>query len=393
MGDDPGRRRRWTTAPPATAATLLGAVLVLALASVGAAPPRQAAGGDPFFRAWRTISRHDGLPSDKVLAVLVHRGGVWAGTEKGLARIEGGRVVDVLDTADGLPFAAVSSLAADAETGDLWIGTLGGLARLSGGRIDAFTQLDSGLANDVVYGVAVDGPTVWIATAAGLSQYDPRPQAWQIFDTSNTLMHEPWCYAVDVREGTVYVAVWGGGVVVREAESGRFRSHRDPDGEMEIDLFRDDGLVHDVTSAISVTDEAMWVGTYFGLSRYDGRRWRTYNQDDSGLAGDFINFLRARGAIVWIATDQGLSRFDSDTWHTWRRRDDRPELRITERDGTTRTMPLGSGPAGNTIYGVDLDGDDIWLATGSGLSHGVAGGGTATRRPTGNHPPHRGAPR
>lgn len=327
---------------------------------------------DPFFSRWETIGTRQGLPSEKVFAVAVDGDKLWAGTEKGLALLEAG-AVSVLGTAEGLPFPVVTSLAVSALTGDLWIGTMGGVARLSGGRIDAFTQLDSGLVNDVVYGVAVDGSDVWIATAAGLSRYDTRTREWEVFDTSNTLMHEPWCYAVTAAGGDVYVAVWGGGVVVREAGSGQFREHRDPDGEMEIDLFRDDGLVHDVTSAIALAEGTMWVGTYFGLSRYAGRRWRSYSETDSGLAGDFINFLKAEGEAVWIATDQGLSRFDAQTWHTWRRtEDDRFELQVTDPDGKTRSRFLTTGPASNTIYGIDLSRNDIWLATAAGLSHGIA---------------------
>ena len=45
----------------------------------------------------------------------------------------------------------------------------------------------------------------------------------------------------------------------------------DPDGEMEIDLYRDDGLVHVITTSASYVDKVLWASTYFGLSRYDGR--------------------------------------------------------------------------------------------------------------------------
>lgn len=343
--------------------------LLLALGPPGT---NAAADGDPFFIQWETIGKTEGLPSDKVLAVLADGPRVWAGTEEGLVMWENGNI-RVFDATDGLPFPAVTALAVSASSGDLWIGTMGGLARLSAGRMDVFTQLNSGLANNVIYGVATDGTDVWVATAAGLSRYDTRSGNWELFDTTNTLMHEPWCYGVTAAKGNVYVAVWGGGVVIREP-GGRFRQHRDPDGEMEIDLFRDDGLIHDVTSAVSVTDGVMWVGTYFGLSRYDGRRWKTYNQDDSGLAGDFINYLSARDQAVWIATDQGLSRFDSETWHTWRRTDTGSgyQLETTTAGGVQRVQPLLAGPPSNTIFGIDVDHNDIWLATAAGLSHGIA---------------------
>ena len=55
-----------------------------------------------------------------------------------------------------------------------------------------------------------------------------------------------------------------------DTATGGFRTHRDPDHEMEIDLFRDDGLVHDVTSAVAFAEDTLWVGTYGGgLSVFD----------------------------------------------------------------------------------------------------------------------------
>lgn len=354
----------------AATASVLG---ILLLAGSGASGSQVPTGVDPWFAGWETITVADGLPSERVLAVEVDGETIWAGTENGLARVRGGRI-DTFGIEDGLPLAVVTALDLDPVTGDLWIGTLGGLARYSAGRIDAFTQLDSGLANDVVYGVAVDHGVVWAATASGLSRYDIATDAWEIFDTSNTLMHEPWCYGVAVTSETLYVAIWGGGVLELDLRTGVFRDHRDPDGEMEIDLFRDDGLVHDVTSAVASADGLLWVGTYFGLSRYDGRRWQSWGEEDSGLAGNFINALAARGNVVWIATDQGLSRYDSATWHTWRRlSDESVELTVVKENGDSPVaLRVQGGPASNTIFGVALQGDDLWLATASGLDHAVA---------------------
>lgn len=332
------------------------------------------AGEDPFFSHWQTFGVEEGLPSEKVMSVLVDGDAVWAGTERGLARVRG-EAVEVYGTDRGLPFPVVTALARDPVSGDLWIGTMGGLARLSGGRIDAYTQLDSGLANDVIYGVGVVDETVWIATAAGLSALHLERGDWEIFDVTNTLMHEPWTYALSSSGDDVYVAVWGGGVLVRDGATGRFKAHRDPDGEMEVDLFRDDGLVHDVVSSISASGDVLWVGTYFGLSRYENRRWRSFNQEDSGLPSDFINYVYSTPAGVWIATDSGVAYFDSETWHSWATGDKGDiELRVTPPDGRPTVEKLDSGPASNMIYGVAVDEDDVWLATAAGLSRGVGAG-------------------
>ncbi|MDD5628187.1 MAG: regulator, partial [Elusimicrobia bacterium] len=207
------------------------------------------------------------------------------------------------------------------------------------------------------------------------SRLDTRTGAWELFDNTNSIMHEPWCYAVTADSGTVYTAGWGGGVLVRDPQTGRLREHRHPTGLMELSLVKDDGLIHDITTAVAHSRGVLWVGTYFGLSRFDGRRWRNYTQADSGLAGDFINFLRAKGDAVWIATDQGLGRFDSKTWRTWRKKTDGPgfELESTDEKGSRSVEALAAGPACNEVYSVDIDRKgDAWVATAAGLSHGVA---------------------
>ena len=292
---------------------------------------------------WTTA---DGLPSNKVMSVAVQADAVWIGTDRGLVRMNRGDGTIAAPVA-GLPHRVVTALAVDGRTSDLWAGTLAGLARVSAGRVDVFDQRTSGLSNNVVYGVVSREDSVWIATAAGLSRYQPWADQWSIFDTENNLMHEPWIYSVAASPEGVYAGIWGGGVVQWEAATGRFREHRDPDGEMEIDLFRNDGLVHDVVSAVAVDGPILWAGTYFGLSRYDGRAWMSYSASDSGLAGDFINDLAAGGGVVWIATDQGISRFDGKEWRTWRESEGLPS---------------------NTVYDVAMAKDgSVWMATAAGL--------------------------
>ena len=119
----------------------------------------------PRFR-WENFTTADGLPDNRVYSVCVDGDRIWAGTDNGLALYEKGHW-KVFTPADGLAHRAVLSLVLDKRTHDLWAATMGGLSRYSAGRFDTFTQLNSGLPNDVVYGVAVQGDFLWVATAAG----------------------------------------------------------------------------------------------------------------------------------------------------------------------------------------------------------------------------------
>ena len=61
----------------------------------------------------------------------------------------------------------------------------------------------------------------------------------------------------------------------------------------------------------------IWIGTYNGLNRYDGYRFKTYKpdpNDPNSLGGLFVSALfEDRSGILWIGTDQGLNRFDPAT--------------------------------------------------------------------------------
>jgi ABC-type branched-subunit amino acid transport system substrate-binding protein len=325
---------------------------------------------------WRTFTTRDGLPSNRVFAVRLQGERVWAGTTEGLALYEAGRWRS-FGTADGLPHRVVLSLDVSPRTGDVWIGTVGGLTRLSGGRFDVFTQMNSGLSNDFVHAVRCDPDedAVWAATAMGASRLDLRTGAWTIFTHENTPMHEPWTYSIAAGGGRVFIGAWGGGVLEYTRSSGRWREYRDPDGQLEVDLLPDDGPIHDVTAGVDFEAGILWQATYFGLSRHDGREWRTFVSRASGLASDFINFVRARGRHAWAATDQGLTLTDGDGWVTYRRLDDgRGEILFSEgarqvgRRTTTTALPH------NYVLGVDAADDDVWIATQEGIGHGRRGG-------------------
>ncbi|MFQ5614866.1 MAG: regulator [Anaerolineales bacterium] len=325
------------------------------------------------YSRWRTFTSRDGLPSDKTHCVRADGERVWIGTDAGLACYEAGRWRSYT-VADGLAHPVVLAIDVSPRTGDVWIATMGGLNRWSAGRFDKFDQFNSGLANDVVYGVACEEDYVWAATASGASRLNTRTGQWQIFNEKSSPMHEPWSYGVSAKDGMVFIAVWGGGVVEFNTRTGRWRDYRDPDKEMEIDLFPNDGLVHDVTASVSYENGILWVATYFGLSRYDGARWRGYFDHDSGLVSNFINFVKARGSVVWICTDKGLNSFDGTTWVAYQRvpNDSGGEIVITNGGSTVVQRLSPTAIAHDFVLGVDFQGDTLWVATAKGVSRGVA---------------------
>ena len=343
-------------------------ILVLILGANGFATP-------PYYDRWETFDVADGLPSDKVLCVYAAPDAVWAGTDEGLAQWNGTRW-KTYAAKDGLVHPVVMAIAQDPDTGDMWFATLGGLSRFSGGRFDSFTQLNSGLSNNVVYGLTVGKGEVWAATAAGTGRYEVRHDRWTLYDETNTPMHEIWCYSAASCRDKVYLAVWGGGLLEYSRSRNRWKDYRDPDGEMEIDLFRNDGLVHDVVASVACDDSGIvWVGTYFGLSTYDGRKWLNFMDHDppvGGLVSNFINFVTTHDGMGWIATDNGLNATDRKNWWTYQRdaATDGGVVLWAPVDGPMRRLHTGTIFPHNYILGISFRGDEIWLATDRGVARG-----------------------
>ena len=328
----------------------------------------------PRFRWENFTKENSGLPDDHVFNVCVDGSRVWAATENGLARYEGGKWT-VYKPADGLTHRAVLYVAADKRTGDVWAATMGGLSRFSAGRFDNYTQLNSGLPNDVVYGVTVQGDWVWVATAAGGARFNIKTHLWEQFNERNTPMYEIWTYAVSAAEDKVYYAVWGGGVLEYDVKTARWKDYNDPDGETEMVVLKDQGLIHEITTSVSYLGKGvLWVATYFGASRYDGRNWKGFLDKDSGLPSNFLNQVKAvDNDRAWFSTDKGLAYYDGTNWAVYRPALDthKPEMLVRDAAGKVTKIDVETAPVHNYILGVDFQGDDIWVATAHGLSHGI----------------------
>lgn len=346
---------------------LLVPILCVILPLNAASPPA------PMFE-WDNFTTKQGLPNDHVYCVLVDGPRVWIGTEGGLGVLEAGKW-QRFTVSNGLAHRVVLSLARDDRSGDIWIGTMGGLSRYSGGRIDTYNQLNSGLPNDVVYGVSVVDGDVWVATAAGGAHFDPRTQQWAIFNNLNTPMEEIWTYSVDAHHSKVYYAVWGGGVLEFDVGTRTWKEYRDPDGETDLVVFKNQGLIHDITTSVSWQERegVLWVASYFGASRYDGRVWENFLTKDSGLPSNFINQIKSVDSNhVWFCTDKGLSYYDGVIWAVYRPslKSGEPEMWVRDAEGKVTQVAVTTAPSHNYILAVDFQGNDLWVATAHGLSHG-----------------------
>lgn len=78
------------------------------------------------------------------------------------------------------------------------------------------------------------------------------------------------------------------------------------------------GLSESVARAMVQDDKGyVWVGTGYGLNRFDARRFTQYYEED-GLSSNriFSLFHDAEGGLLWIGTELGITVLDQDTFYT-----------------------------------------------------------------------------
>jgi diguanylate cyclase (GGDEF)-like protein len=123
-------------------------------------------------------------------------------------------------------------------------------------------------------------------------------------------------------------------------------------------LTRESGLPHEIANAVSEDGAGfLWVGTYGGLVRWDGYRFRTYLADrltPGALPDSYVRALhRDPTGTLWIGTGSaGLVRYD----------------RATDRFVTYPVGPQGLSHV-NVRAIVDDGAQGLWVATDAGLDH------------------------
>jgi ligand-binding sensor domain-containing protein len=73
---------------------------------------------------------------------------------------------------------------------------------------------------------------------------------------------------------------------------------------------------NNVRCIVFENDSTAWIGTQYGLARFDGMNWVVYNTFNSGISGNDIRSIAIdRQGAKWIGTfNNGLDRFDGTTW-------------------------------------------------------------------------------
>ncbi len=153
----------------------------------------------------------DGLPDNSVNALLSDsQGGLWVGTDEGLAHYTASGQWQVFNTDNsGLPANEVSALLSDSQ-GGLWMGTIwDGLAHYTAsGQWEVFKTDNSGLPGNYVRALLSDSQGgLWVGTHGGLAHYTASGQ-WQVFNTDNSGLPDNWINALTSdNQGGLWVGI------------------------------------------------------------------------------------------------------------------------------------------------------------------------------------------
>ena len=323
----------------------------------------------------RAYAAPDGLPEDVVPAVEVDRhGGVWAGTQQGLARLEGERFVQVpalglspvvwelfedrdgslwvgtnaalhqfreqifsvFGSSEGFP-SDQPSVVYQHPDGALWIGFRDrGVMRRQNGVTTRFTQQDGLPANEVfsIRGAA-DG-SVLVGTRLGLGRI--RDGRVLVTTPADPLARTSVYDAIEDRQGRLWLGTHDGVIRI--------------DGTRQERVIAGSPLLSSAVVALALgPDGAVWAGTYAeGLWRYDPSGDRRLFTTADGLPSNGIRALVVDAAgVLWIGTVEGGL--------AWRR-----------NGAFGRLGPAEGLESGNVGQIVD-DGDHLWLGTTLGLAH------------------------
>jgi ligand-binding sensor domain-containing protein len=262
------------------------------------------------------------LPGWITRHIAIGKNGVkWFGTEQGVTQFDGSNW-----TYPGSN-EYVSALFEDSK-GLLWIlyhsgGTY--LAVISDG-IASRVPVNFGLSTDPASAIGeTSAGTIWCGSGIEFHSFDGI--SWQTVPiASDSNINEAiTCSAYDLNG-----SLWFGGYnnELYEIEKGTVTHN-----------ILGNGPIAQVMNDLAVDLKGIkWFGTNKGLSRFDGKRWKTYYERD-GLAGNWVNVLAMSVPALWCGTNKGISRFDGVSWKNFGLADGLPDSWITSiaasRDGST----------------------------------------------------------
>jgi ligand-binding sensor domain-containing protein/signal transduction histidine kinase len=261
------------------------------------------------------------------------KGSLWIGTMgEGLWQLQNG-MLRQYTTAHGLVNNSIRSLFED-NKGRLWIGTEVGISLMENDRIKAVSVFEENyhaFINDITqdaYG------TLWFATDAGLLRHhngrfdlyftDPEGGANELLN-----LHAD-------QQGSLWIGTYHKGLI--RLRDGKFTNYS-----------MAEGLPNEVVNVVWPEKEGgSWVGTNGGIAFVDNGVQRVYQLADNQAANRVRDIFRDSKGNLWVATYNGLFRFNGKSF--------------------VRAMYKGAGLSSDKVRRIAEDRQGrLWFGTRNGL--------------------------
>lgn len=161
--------------------------------------------------AWRVFGVADGLPGQRIQALLVDsRDQVWVGADSGLGVLADNNWRTFVKENSALPANDIRSLA-EAGDGSIWVGTwASGIGRLdpNTAQWQTLTVADGLVSNGVVALLHDQGDAMLIGTEGGISRFDG--STWQSYQEAEGLAGGIITAMYQDRQGVYWLATVGG---------------------------------------------------------------------------------------------------------------------------------------------------------------------------------------
>jgi len=308
------------------------------------------------------------IPHVTVVKLLVSRDGrLWIGTGGGLASLKEGQLI----TYPELSGEVIGSLVED-SLGTVWVGTITiPSARLCAIRKAVQCDVHERLGNGV-FSLLEDRGTLWVGATTGLWRWAPGEP------TRYTALSSGTFDVLRVSNGPLLVAMTGGvkQVVGETLEAYRIKgldqsdARRllvDHDGGLWIGTSRQ-GLIHvhqgrvdRYTTADGLSNDtiidlyedregSIWVGTLDGLDRFRELAVTTISRKQGLAADNALSVLAARDGTTWVGTSDGVSRWSGGRTTVYRTREGLPDNHVGTMFEDSTGRVLVSTPRGIAAF-------------------------------------------
>jgi len=273
--------------------------------------------------SWEPVVHKDDPLAATVDALLPTADALHVGTVGGLFTYAGGRW-SALSTRDGLPENHVTALAGLED--DLYVGTYGGgMAVVRDGRVEPVAGSPRYVTS---LGVNGQSGVLWVGTESeGALRWDGK--AWErrfipneppghnitglaangdevlvgTFEHGVALCRDGSWQSPGPGLGSSWInhVAFGHGRAWARTSSGDLYVR---DGGVWHPVTKQSGLTKDWTSYVGSAGGNIWVGTWGAVSKFDGRTWSNYAPKPA-LAGQVVTAVAVLGHDLWVGTAKG----------------------------------------------------------------------------------------